>query len=252
MLHAYLNIYFCLFVPFYNNISLNPDLAPLLWIDDFPNGYRDFRCSKDSPSAASYFLRVICNKEKYKTKTTSAKGLFAHHIFHIYPPLILQNLLPYDISMKFMVCKLHMWGRCIMYLCPLALWWTFVHVTYLGTYMYVFVGDISQTWVWGVRQPAWCGAGYGARLEHHSDFGECLSIKLIIFVLSTISFNVLLVKLNVLIFLQTDLEELSGKVHLHKKLAEYSTFLVTDKKTTYVRKGCLFMYLLCNAILKWG
>lgn len=39
-------------------------------------------------------------KEKFKVEKVLPEGVFAHHVFHIYAPAVVQNLLPMSISVE--------------------------------------------------------------------------------------------------------------------------------------------------------
>ena len=42
----------------------------------------------------------MVEEETYKKHNTLPDGIYAHHIFHIHPPAIIQNLLPFDMTVE--------------------------------------------------------------------------------------------------------------------------------------------------------
>lgn len=48
-------------------------------------------------SADPYYIRVNRTEAVYKLKRHLPDEEFAHHTFHLYPPLVIHNLLPFDL-----------------------------------------------------------------------------------------------------------------------------------------------------------
>ena len=46
------------------------------------------------------YTQVLVEEETYKKHNTLPDGIYAHHIFHIHPPAIIQNLLPFDMTVE--------------------------------------------------------------------------------------------------------------------------------------------------------
>ena len=49
------------------------------------------------------FICVHCKEEKYKLKRNLPTEEYPHFIFHLYAPVIIQNLLPFEIFIDSMV-----------------------------------------------------------------------------------------------------------------------------------------------------
>ncbi len=65
----------------------------------------DLKSVMEEDDTVCFFSRVIFQEEKYKLKRNVQKDIdYPHHIFHIHPPLILQNFLPYQVFFEAMVC----------------------------------------------------------------------------------------------------------------------------------------------------
>lgn len=65
----------------------------------------ELKCVMAEDDSLSFFSQVVFREERYKAKRNLVKETdYPHHIFHIYPTLILQNLLPQVIFIEAMVC----------------------------------------------------------------------------------------------------------------------------------------------------
>ena len=65
----------------------------------------DLKCVFSEDESLRFLSRLVYQEEKYKMKRNVKKGEdYPHHIYNIYPPLILQNLLPFQIFVEAMVC----------------------------------------------------------------------------------------------------------------------------------------------------
>ena len=47
---------------------------------------------------------MITKEESFKVEKGLPEGVFAHHIFHVYAPAVVQNLLPVSITVEAEVC----------------------------------------------------------------------------------------------------------------------------------------------------
>ena len=61
-------------------------------------------CTLSGESVSCHFIRVVIEEEKYGIRKNLPKEDFGHHIFHLHPPLLLQNLLPFTITAGNVVC----------------------------------------------------------------------------------------------------------------------------------------------------
>ena len=53
------------------------------------------------------FICVHCKEEKYKQRRDLPAEEYPHFIFHFHPPVVIQNLLPFEIFIDSLVRKLH-------------------------------------------------------------------------------------------------------------------------------------------------
>ena len=44
--------------------------------------------------------QVIVEEETYRVEKDLPVGVYAHHLYHIHPPLVMQNLLPVDMAVE--------------------------------------------------------------------------------------------------------------------------------------------------------
>ena len=51
-----------------------------------------------------HFIRVLHEEESYGSRKNLPTEDFAHHVFHLHPPLLIQNLLPFTITTGDIVC----------------------------------------------------------------------------------------------------------------------------------------------------
>lgn len=63
----------------------------------------DLKCLMTEDSSLQFFSQLVFREEHYRQKRNVMLDDFPHHVFHIYPPLVLQNLLPYQIFVESMV-----------------------------------------------------------------------------------------------------------------------------------------------------
>jgi hypothetical protein len=52
------------------------------------------------------FIRVHCKEEKYKQRRDLPAEEYPHFVFHLHPPVVIQNLLPFEIFIDSLVSKL--------------------------------------------------------------------------------------------------------------------------------------------------
>ena len=83
--------------------SFEPEGPPIMWLQKPGMDYVDFKSRLPGDEVSSHVIRVSCKEENYKIQKRAAEEDFPHHIFHLYPPLIVQNLLPSDIFVGNMV-----------------------------------------------------------------------------------------------------------------------------------------------------
>ena len=75
-----------------------------MWQQRKDGQHLDVKCMTESDDSICYFSRVVFHEETYKVKKVVDKDSeYPHHIFHVYPPLVVQNLLPYKIVVEAMV-----------------------------------------------------------------------------------------------------------------------------------------------------
>ena len=65
----------------------------------------ELKCVMSEDDSLCFFSQVVFREERYKLKRNVMVEDYPHHVFHIYPPLIMQNLLPYQIFIEAMVCE---------------------------------------------------------------------------------------------------------------------------------------------------
>ena len=104
--------------------------APVTWQWGKEVKHMDLKCHMTEDESICFFSRVVFKEEKYQVKTNIQKGSeHPHHIFHVYPPLVIQNLLPFQIFFESMVstfaahvctCAVHAAGGCGFNACS---WW---------------------------------------------------------------------------------------------------------------------------------
>lgn len=46
------------------------------------------------------WLQVVVDEEYYRMQKGLPEGVFAHHLFHLHPPAVLQNLLPMEVNVE--------------------------------------------------------------------------------------------------------------------------------------------------------
>ena len=63
----------------------------------------ELKCVMTEDDSVCFFSQVVFRVERYKSKRNVMVEDYPHHVFHIYPPLIVQNLLPYQIFIEAMV-----------------------------------------------------------------------------------------------------------------------------------------------------
>ena len=49
------------------------------------------------------FIRVYCKEEKYKQRRDLPAEEYPHFVFHLHPPVVIQNLLPFEIFIDSLV-----------------------------------------------------------------------------------------------------------------------------------------------------
>ena len=77
-----------------------------MWLhkSDATHKSMDFKCRlDDSQDSVCHFIRVNTMEEMYKRSHNLPEENFPHHVFHLHPPLVVQNLLPYTIVLVAMV-----------------------------------------------------------------------------------------------------------------------------------------------------
>lgn len=55
------------------------------------------------------FIRVHCKEEKYKQRRDLPAEEYPHFVFHLHPPVVIQNLLPFEIFIDSLVRKLQVY-----------------------------------------------------------------------------------------------------------------------------------------------
>ncbi len=63
----------------------------------------ELKCVVAEDDSICFFSQVVFREEKYRMKRNVIVEDYPHHVFHIHPPLIVQNLLPHKISIEAMV-----------------------------------------------------------------------------------------------------------------------------------------------------
>ena len=84
--------------------SVTPTGNRISWQRRRDSQHMELRCVTAEDDAPCFFSQVVFKEERYKMKRNVMGDNYPHHIFHIYPPLIFQNLLPYVIFIEAMVC----------------------------------------------------------------------------------------------------------------------------------------------------
>jgi len=84
--------------------SFVPEDPPITWQQRREGQHQDLKCVMEDDASIAYFCRVLFHEESYKVKKNLLKGAeFPHHVFQVYPPLVVQNLLPFKIVLEAMV-----------------------------------------------------------------------------------------------------------------------------------------------------
>lgn len=68
---------------------------PLSWNKSKHGDTVNLKCILSSSDP--YYIRVNRTEECYKIKRQLPQDDFAHHVFHLHPPLVVHNLLPFDL-----------------------------------------------------------------------------------------------------------------------------------------------------------
>ena len=92
------------------HLSFQPDGPLITWVQKTGTNYIEIRSKLKGDDSVHHFTRVDIREEKYKLRKNIPVGDFPHHIFHLRPPLVLQNLLPFTISVGSIVSR-HKWKR---------------------------------------------------------------------------------------------------------------------------------------------
>ena len=89
----------CVFV--YSFMPVDP---PITWQQRREGQHQDVKCTTEDDASIAYFCHVVFREDSYKVKKNLQKDAeFPHHVFHVYPPLVVQNLLPFKIVLEAMV-----------------------------------------------------------------------------------------------------------------------------------------------------
>lgn len=95
------------------HLSFQPDSPLITWLQKTGTNYFEIRSKLKGDDSVCHFTRVDIREEKYKLRKNLPVGDFPHHIFHLRPPLVLQNLLPFTISVGSIV-SYQKWKRFIV------------------------------------------------------------------------------------------------------------------------------------------
>lgn len=74
-----------------------------MWFKESTSDYVNLKCQFPDLEDAFYIIRVVCKKEGYRRQIDIPAEPFTHYILHLHPPLVVQNLLPYEIFLGSMV-----------------------------------------------------------------------------------------------------------------------------------------------------
>lgn len=94
---------------------------PIMWKSKKDSDYVNFKCVMEGDDSIRDFIRVHCKEEKYKQSRDLPSEEYPHFIFHLYPPVVIQNLLPFEIFIDSIVCVqqivlvVHKFTDCIMH-----------------------------------------------------------------------------------------------------------------------------------------
>ena len=83
--------------------SYEPEGPPIMWLGRKDSDYLHFKSVLPGDDSACHYIRVDFKEEKYKVRRNIPTEDYAHHIIHLYPPLVFQNLLPFEIFIDSMV-----------------------------------------------------------------------------------------------------------------------------------------------------
>ena len=86
--------------------SFKPLGPPILWKSKRDSDYINFKCVMNGDDSVRDFIRVYCKEEKYKQARDLPTEDYPHFVFHLYPPVVIQNLLPFEIFIDSMVCMI--------------------------------------------------------------------------------------------------------------------------------------------------
>ncbi len=75
-------------------LSFKAEGPPLSWRRSQHGDKVNFKCLHSSDP---YYIRVNRTEECYKVKRNLPPDDFAHHTFHLHPPVVVHNLLPFDL-----------------------------------------------------------------------------------------------------------------------------------------------------------
>ena len=92
----------CIFSGCYSFKPLGP---PILWKNKRDCDDINFKCVLNGEDSVRDFIRVHCKEEKYKQTRDLPTEEFPHFVFHLYPPVVVQNLLPFEIFIDSLVWK---------------------------------------------------------------------------------------------------------------------------------------------------
>ncbi len=89
---------------------MDPEGPPISWKYKPGVSYVDFKCRIPEDDNFCHIIRVTHKEEKYKSRRYLPDGEFPHHTFDLYPPLIVQNLLP---SLIIIGCMVRSYGAIV-------------------------------------------------------------------------------------------------------------------------------------------
>ena len=78
---------------------------PILWKSKRDSDYINFKCVLEGDDSIRDFIRVHCKEEKYKQRRDLPAEEYPHFVFHLHPPVVIQNLLPFEIFIDSLVRK---------------------------------------------------------------------------------------------------------------------------------------------------
>ena len=76
---------------------------PILWKSKRDSDYINFKCVLEGDDSIRDFIRVHCKEEKYKQRRDLPAEEYPHFVFHLHPPVVIQNLLPFEIFIDSLV-----------------------------------------------------------------------------------------------------------------------------------------------------